>query len=61
MEIFTLVMLALSGGLLGAMVGMALAIDYECDKKYVKAVLVYLVCIIVWSLVFVLPPLIICM
>lgn len=58
MNVSTLVMLALSGGFLGAMVGMALAIDYEYNKKYVKAVLVYLVCIIVFSLVFILPPLI---
>jgi uncharacterized membrane protein YsdA (DUF1294 family) len=61
MDIFTLVMLALSGGFLGAMVGMALAIDYEYNKKYVKVVLVYLVCIIAFSLAFVLPPLILCM
>lgn len=61
MDTFLLVMLALIGGLIGAMVGMGLAANFEYDKKYVKAALVYLTCIVTMSLVFVMPVLIICM
>ena len=61
MDTLVFIMLALAGGLIGAMLGMALATDFECDKKYVKAVLTYLVCIIFMSLVFVVPVLIMTM
>jgi hypothetical protein len=61
MDIFALVMLALSGGLIGAMIGMALATPFEYDKKYAKAALTYLACIIFMSLIFVVPVIIIYM
>lgn len=54
----TVITMALVGGLVGALIGMALAASFECDKKYGKAVLTYLICIITMSLVFVIPPLI---
>lgn len=60
MDTFLLAMLALIGGLIGAMVGMGLATGFEYDKKYCKAALVYLACIVIMSLVFTMPVLIIC-
>lgn len=54
----TVITMVLVGGLVGALIGMALAAPFECDKKYDKAVLTYLICIITMSLVFVIPPLI---
>ena len=61
MDTLVFIMLALAGGLIGTMLGMALAADFECDKKYGKAVLTYLACIIFMSLVFVVPVLIMTM
>jgi uncharacterized membrane protein YeaQ/YmgE (transglycosylase-associated protein family) len=61
MNVFTLIILALSGGLIGALIGMAFSVDFECDKKYGKAVLTYLICILIGSLIFTVPPLIMCM
>lgn len=57
----TVITMILVGGLVGALIGMAFAAPFECDKKYSKATLIYLACIITMSLVFVVPPLIICM
>ena len=59
MDTFTLIILALSGGLIGALVGLAFIVDFVYDKKYGKAVLTYLACIITMSLIFVGLPLII--
>jgi hypothetical protein len=61
MDTFTLIMLALSGGLIGALVGVAFSVDFVYDKKYGKAVLTHLACIITMSLAFVIPAIIICM
>lgn len=58
MDTFTLIMLALSGGLIGALVGVAFSVDFVYDKKYVKAVLSHLVCIIIGSCIFTVPLLI---
>lgn len=55
------IIMILVGGLIGALVGMALATPFECDKKYGKAVLTYLICIIIGSLIFIGPLLIIYM
>jgi hypothetical protein len=57
----TVITMTLVGGLVGALIGMAFAAPFECDKKYGKATLIYLACIITMSLVFVAPLLIICM
>ena len=61
MDTTVLIMLALSGMLIGILVGMAFAVDFECDKKYGKAILTYFVCIVIYALVFVMPVLILCM
>ena len=61
MDTFLLALLALIGGLIGATIGMAFATGFEYDKKYCKAALVYLACIVTMSLIFVMPVLIICM
>lgn len=57
----TVITMVLIGGLVGALIGMAFAAPFECDKKYGKAVLTYLVCIITMSLVFMTPLLKMCM
>jgi uncharacterized membrane protein YeaQ/YmgE (transglycosylase-associated protein family) len=61
MTTLTLVLLGLSGALIGIMVGMALAVDFEYNKKYGKTALVYLSCAIFGALVFLVPVLIFCL